>query len=188
LTVITRILTYLFKSRNKLYYHWPELWRSLLSFTRFLTTYVEDLKSLLGTEEVVQTLVNLLALALTGGETFVPNAADYDDLFYKIVESGDALVKFRDAYRISKDGEHSAVNNLIRVSKHYQELIEAQKTKDSHISPREVGKIIKQGYETLSIEITEGLDHVEPFREADHKVELKKTARVAVADASAIVV
>jgi hypothetical protein len=183
ITTITRTLTFLIKTRNKLYYHWAELWRSLLSFTRFLTVYADDLKSLVDTEELVQSLVNLLALSLTNGETFVPTAGDYDDLFYKLVESGEALVKFRDAYSISRPGDTSPMNTLIGVSEHYQELIKAQKGKGRHISPREVTRIIQQGYESLSLDITEGLDHVELFREVDHKTELKKIARVSVADA-----
>jgi hypothetical protein len=187
LTAITRILTFLIKTRNKLYYHWAELWRSLLSFTRFLTVYADDLKSLVDTEELIQSLVNLLALSLTNGESFVPTAGDYDDLFYKLVESGEALVKFRDAYSISKPGDTSRMNTLISVSKHYEELIQAQKGKGRHISPREVTKIIQQGYETLSLDITEGMDHMEMFREADHKTELKKIARVSVADAVTLV-
>lgn len=186
LSVISRILIFLVKSRNKLYYHWHELWRSLLSFTKFLTTYADDLKSLIGTPELIEALVDLLALALTSGELFVPLASDYDDLFYKLVESGDLLVKFRDTYHLGKDGGPGAINTLISASRHYQELIEAQKAKTSHLSPKEVSKIIKQGYETLSIEITESFDHIEAYREADHKVELKKIARVAVADAAAL--
>jgi hypothetical protein len=143
--------------------------------------------TVLHTEELIQSLVNLLALSLTNGESFVPTAGDYDDLFYKLVESGEALVKFRDAYSISKPGDTSRMNTLISVSKHYEELIQAQKGKGRHISPREVTKIIQQGYETLSLDITEGMDHMEMFREADHKTELKKIARVSVADAVTLV-
>jgi len=187
LTVLSRLLSYLAKSCTKLAYHWSELWRSLLSFVRFLTQYADDIKSLSGTTELVQTLVDLLALALTSGEAFLPNAKDYDDLFYKLVESGDALVKFRDTYSISKPDEKSGINTLIGVSKHYAELIESQRAKKEHLSPKEVNKIIKQGYETLSIEAKEGVEQVEVFREADRKVELKKIARVAVGDAVVLV-
>lgn len=40
--------------------------------------------------------MNLIALALSAGDAFLPGAAEYDDLFYKLVEAGDVLVKFRD--------------------------------------------------------------------------------------------
>ena len=52
-----------------------------------------------------------------------------------------------------------------------------------NLSPREVHRIIKQGYETLSIPPLEGLSAWQKFREADWKVELKRAARCAVDDA-----
>lgn len=185
--VISRITSYLAKSRSKLPYHWSELWRSLLSFVRFLTTYVDDLKPLPGIDEVVEGVTDLLTTAMSSGELFLPDAAAYDDLFYKLVESGEALIKFRDVYQLSKPDENKPINSLIGVSKHYKELIETQRSKITHLTPREVDKVIKQGYDTLSIETKEGLDHVEKYREVDHKVELKKIARVAVADAATLV-
>lgn len=184
IAVLSRILSHLAKSRTKLIYHWAEVWRSLLSFVRFLTTYADDLKTLSGTSQLVTSLTDLLTVALTNGEAFLPDASAYDDLFYKLVESGEALIKFRDVYSLSKPDANTPINTLIGVSKHYQELIETQKSKSTHLTPREVNKIIKQGYDTLSIETKEGLDHVEKFREADYKVELKKIARVAVTDAA----
>lgn len=185
--VLSRILSHLTKTRTKLVYHWSELWRSLLSLTRFLTTYADDLRNLPDIHKLVESLVDLLTTALSLGEAFLPDAASYDDLFYKLVESGDSLVKFRDTYSLSKPDAITPVNTLIGVSKHYRELIETQKSKSTHLTPREVNKIIKQGYDTLSIETKESLDHAERFREADHKVELKKIARVAVTDAAGLV-
>ncbi|KAK5119375.1 hypothetical protein LTR85_007731 [Meristemomyces frigidus] len=188
LAVLSRLLAFLAKSRTKLACHWSELWRSLLSFVRFLNQYAEDLKFLSGTDKLVHDLADLLALALTAGEAFLPDAKDYDDLFYKLVESGDTLTKFRDTYSLSKPDSKSAINTLIGVSKHYQELIESQRAKKEHLSPREINKIIKAGYETLSIEAKEGTEQqAEQYREASHKVELKKIARVAVADAAVLV-
>ena len=185
LTVLNRLLSYLAKSRTKLKYHWSELWRALLSFVRFLTSYPDDLKALTRTTEVAQALTELLALALTAGEALLPDAAAYDDLFYKLVESGDALIKLRDTYSLSSATEkQSPINTLIGVSQHYQELIDDQKTKKEHLSPREVSKIIKQGYETLNIEAKESAEADGRYREAEYRSILKRVARVAVVDAS----
>lgn len=170
-----------------LVYHWPELWRSILSFIRFLTVYVSDLKPLPNIETLITALIKLTTLALTSGETFLPDSASYDDLVYKIVENGDSLTKFRDAYSLGANSTSSeaaaSMKTLVGVSKHYSDLIAAQRDQIRNPSPRQVGNIIKQGYETLSIEVREGLDRWEGFREADHKTVLKKLARVAVADA-----
>ncbi len=75
------------------------------------------------------------------------------------------------------------MNILINVSSHYTRLLEEQKGKgNKHMSPKEIRKIIRQGYETLSIEAKEGLDRGEKYREASHKALLKKVTRVAVKD------
>jgi len=166
-------------------YHWSELWRSLLSFIRFLTTYAEDLRLLPGAQELINDLVNLIALSMSTGEAFLPDPTSYDDLFYKLVETGDILTKFRDAYDLSKQTSASSIDTLISVSSHYHALLEEGKGKarSKNLSPNEVNQIIKQGYETLSIQAREGLDQWEKFREADHKAALKRIARLAVADA-----
>ncbi|KAK3721798.1 hypothetical protein LTR37_002963 [Vermiconidia calcicola] len=189
LAVLSRILAYLAKSRTKLTYHWAETWRSLLSFVRFLTTYPDDLKALPRTTELVEALVEVLVRALTTGEAFLPDAAAYDDLFYKLVESGDALIKLRDAYSLSSPtAKDSHINTLINVSKHYQELIDSERAKKEHLSPKEVSKIIKQGYETLSLEAKEGPQAAESgYREVEYRSVLKRAARLVVADAANLV-
>jgi hypothetical protein len=188
IVVLSRILSHLSKTRTKLPYHWSELWRSLLSFVRFLTTYAEDLNTLHGTSDVVQTLVDLLTLSLNTGERFLPDSGSYDDLFYKLVESGQALTDLRTAYNLAKPDERTSINTLIGVSTHYRDLIdEHHKGKSTNLSPAEVAKIIKTGYETLSIETREGLEIGKRFREADSKSVVKKATRVAVADAAKLV-
>ena len=163
------------------------MWRTLLSFVRFLTTYESDIKANYKSNGMVNILVNLLAFALSSGENFLPDPASYDDLFYKLVESGDILIKFRDAYGLA--GQSDSMQTLINVSSHYQSLLENNdkaKARSKHLSPQEVNNIIKQGYETLSIDASEGLDRWDKFREADHKSLLKKIARAAVEDAKTL--
>ncbi|EOD48884.1 hypothetical protein GTA08_BOTSDO07757 [Neofusicoccum parvum] len=182
------LTSYLFQHAHP--YHWSELWRSLLSFIRFLTTYANDIKSLRESPRLIDDTVNLIALSLSAGESFLPDAAAYDDLFYKLVETGDILTKFRDAYDLSKQSSSSSIETLISVSSHYHSLLEGDekgKVKSKNLSPREVSKVIKQGYETLSIQAREDLDHWERYREADHKVILKKVSRAAVEDSKALV-
>ena len=188
IVVLSRILSHLAKTRTKLQYHWSELWRSLLSFVRFLTTYADELNKIHGVQEVVQKLVDLLTLALNTGESFLPDSASYDDLFYKLVESGEALTSLRSAYNLAKPDEHTSINTLIGVSSHYRDMIvEHHKGKSTNLSPAEVAIIIRKGYETLSIEVREGLEIGKPFREADWKGVVKKVTRVAVADAAMLV-
>lgn len=133
---------------------------------------------------MIDILVNLLAFALSSGENFLPDPASYDDLFYKLVETGDILTKFRDTFGLGSSG---AMQILVNVSSHYHSLL-ADGKKGRHFSPEEVSVVIKQGYETLSIDSSEGLDldRWDKFREADFKTLLKKIARAAVDDAKAL--
>ncbi|KAG0638888.1 hypothetical protein HOY80DRAFT_1009810 [Tuber brumale] len=181
--ILSRSISFLIRSRTRLAYHWTDLWRSILSLIRFLTSYSSDLKDLPDLQPFLDDLVNLIALALSAGDAFLPNAAEYDDLFYKLVEAGDTLVKFRDSYDLNSRPQNS-ISTLITVSEHYYALISENqsRTKSKNLSPQQVGEVIKSGYETLSITSKDGLDAWERYREADERAFLKRAARVAVGD------
>jgi len=180
--IILRIISHLSRSRTRLNYHWAELFRSLLSLVRFLTSYTVDLKHLNHIEVLLDDLVNLIALSLSAGEAFLPSPAAYDDLFYKLIETGDVLIKFRDNYELGKRQTNS-IDTIISVSTHYKQLLaDGQSSRKGHLTHAQVASVIKQGYETLSIQAKEGLDNWDKYREADRKTFLKKMARVAVGD------
>ncbi|KAK0705933.1 hypothetical protein B0T26DRAFT_724995 [Lasiosphaeria miniovina] len=189
--ILLRIISYLSRSRTRLQYHWADLFRSLLALVRFLTTYAGDLRGLPQIDVLLDHVVNLLALGLSAGEAFLPTPAAYDDLFYKVVESGEVLVKFRDTYRLVHRPSNS-ISTLVNVSTHYKEMLAeseggvakpiAGKRSGSQLTSLQVAEVIKQGYETLSIQTKEGLDSWENYREADERTLLKKMARAAVAD------
>ncbi|KAL2821922.1 hypothetical protein BJX63DRAFT_427284 [Aspergillus granulosus] len=221
IAILLRILTYLSMNRIRLAYHWSELWRNLLSLMRFLTTYVSDLTSSPYITTLATSLVDLIAFCVSTGDTFLPDPASYDDLFYKLVETGPIIAKFRDVYSLkpsaassslsksadsNKDIHVAAVETLISVSTHFYTLLfnpgtdsEAKTEGDAqtpvpipaaqkkNLSPREVHRIIKQGYDTLSIQPPEGLSAWTRYREADWKTELKRAARCAVDDATHLV-
>jgi hypothetical protein len=188
LGVVLRIVSFLGRSRLKFSYHWSELWRSLLSFTRFLTTYASDIKSLPNYNKVIDALVDLIAFSLSAGEAFLPDAQSYDDLFYKLVETGDILNTFRTTYNLQKSPE---MELLVGVSTHYNQLLTEKMSKggrgNKSLSPKEVQGIIKQGYDTLNVSAREGLDQFERWREADWRVGLKRCARVVVDDGKVLV-
>ncbi|KAI0900232.1 DUF1741-domain-containing protein [Annulohypoxylon nitens] len=178
--IMLRVISYLSRSRTRLQYHWSELFRSLLSLIRFLTTYAADLKGLSHFDSLLDLVVNLLALSLSAGEAFLPTPAAYDDLFYKVVESGEVLTKFRDTYSLSSRPSNS-IGTLVSVSAHYKTMLESGGSK-RNLTSTEVAEVIKQGYETLSIQAKEGLDGWERYREADERTLLKKMARATVTD------
>lgn len=184
--IMLRIISYLSRSRTRLGYHWSELFRSLLSLIRFLATYTADLKELPHVDTLLDHVVNLLALSLSAGEAFLPTPAAYDDLFYKVVESGEVLAKFKTNYGL-QNRKSNSIDTLISVSAHYEQMLttdgSSSKKKLSNLTTHQVTEVIKQGYETLSIQAKEGLDTWDRFREADERILLKKMARTSVEDA-----
>lgn len=222
LGIILRIVTQLSRNKIRIRYHWSYLWGTLLSFLRFLTQYASDLASHQAKirHSVCTPLSNLIAFCLSTGETFLPDPSSYDDLFYKLIEAGSQLfTRFRDAYyRRSANsllpnttslprslsakhraGDQSAIDILIQVSTHYHSLLQTQDggKKAYHQTPAAVQKVIKQGYETLSIEAAEGLGKWEGWREGggsgdadddwDWRGELKRIVRTVVGDARRVV-
>ncbi|KAK2074186.1 hypothetical protein P8C59_008410 [Phyllachora maydis] len=197
--ILLRIISYMSRSRTRLPYHWNELFRSLLTLVRFLTTYAADLRGVSHVETLLDLVVNLVALGLSAGEAFLPTPAAYDDLFYKVVEAGDVLVKFQDTWGLANRPSNS-IKTLVSVSTHYKEMLTsggggggggkaaAERRGGSNLTSLQVADVIKQGYESLSIQSKEGLDRWERFREADERMLLKKMARAAVVDVKALVV
>jgi hypothetical protein len=203
---------------------------------RFLTTYASDLSSNPQIDTLTTSLVDLIAFCLSAGDTFLPDPGSYDDLFYKLVETGPILARYREAYTKKKPlshpsttsgpsterpppPHHHSIDTLINVSTHFHSLLflpEKDKSDDAasssnpttgdssttaspvtpaaiatikkkSLSPREVHEIIRQGYDTLSIQSHEGLNTWEKWREADRKLELKRIARCAVEDVRKVV-
>lgn len=191
LGILLRIISYLSRSKTRLTYHWSEFFRSLLSLVRFLATYTSDLKDLTHINTLLDHVVNLLALSLSAGEAFLPTPAAYDDLFYKIVESGDVLGRFKENYGL-QNRKSNSIDTLISVSTHYKQMLSegggpTKRKKPSNLTTHQVTEVIKQGYETLSIQAKEGLDTWDNFREADERILLKQMARASVGDVRVMV-
>ena len=122
--------------------------------------------------------------------------------FINLFEAGNHLERFKKAFAnhmkpptdsIGAANAGAAANGstalpidvLIQVSTHYHHLVEDEKGKGrmhNNLSPREVSKVIKEGYETLALPGMDGLDRWDRFREGDERGLLKRAARVAVED------
>lgn len=186
IALIQRLISHLSRSRTRLEYHWNELFRSLLTLIRFLASYSSDLGNLTDIDILLDTLTNVIALSLSTGETFLPTPAAYDDLFYKLVETGDILTKFSSAYNL-EERPNNNIGTLIGVSKHYNALLK-DGTKGANVknlTSAQVASVIKEGYETLELKGGEGLDGWERWREKEYRAFLKKVARGAVDDVKA---
>jgi len=193
-TVLLRLLVSLSRTRNRLSYHWAELWRTLFSFLRFLSTYPAELSALPSIHGPVDGLLNVLAFAVSSGESFLPDPAAYDDLFYKMIEATSFAEGKDDVFGIlqkhfatgTRPAAQSAIDMMAKCNSHYRTMLEEQKSKRKNLAPGDVSKIIKQGHETLDIPSTEAWSTWSKYREVDRKSLLKRAARVAVADVRAM--
>ena len=179
--ILLRIVSHLSKTHTRLQYHWDELWRSLLGLIRFFNSYVPDLKVLPQIDMLLDLVVNVVALSLSAGEVFLPGPTSYDDLFYKIVETHEVLLKFRDAYSLAERASNN-IDTLIGVGEHYQRILESERKKLGKLNAIKMTEVIKKGYETLRIDNKEGLDSWAKFQEADERVLLKRVVREVVND------
>lgn len=143
----------------------------------------------------------MLALAVTQGESFLPASTDYDDLFYKLVEAGHYLPRFKSSFSPylsqalpstqphSRNPQNLPIDLLILVSTHYQSLISAAKGAGrvgKDLSPREVSRVIREGYETLVLpEVETG--GWERWREGEDRGLVKRWGRCVVEDGRRIV-
>ncbi|KAK7207475.1 hypothetical protein BZA70DRAFT_271410 [Myxozyma melibiosi] len=179
---ILRIISQLKRLRVRLTYHWSELWKSIFSFLRFMVSSASHVQSLDGVSELVDDTIRILVLAFSAGESFLSGAADYDDLFYKLVETGDLLTRLSTTYKLPTT--HS-IGTLVSISEHYRNLIKEKSTmfSSSHLSSEQVSEVIKNGYDTLSISAQQGIDVWDRYRESDERVFLKKAGMTAVHDA-----
>ncbi|EXJ70863.1 uncharacterized protein A1O5_05855 [Cladophialophora psammophila CBS 110553] len=186
LGIILRIVTHLEQTKTRLQHHWAYIWGSLLSLMRFLTQYASDLKHVRDIrQDLCATLASLATFCLSKGDGFLPDPSSFDDFFYKLIEANDVLHRFKQAYcdgGSQSDTLERSVEALISVSSHYHELLKVQHGKKTHQSPAAIQKVIKEGYETLNLEVDEGFGRWEKWRESNWKAEVKKMIRVAVED------
>ncbi|MCJ1389597.1 hypothetical protein MMC18_002454 [Xylographa bjoerkii] len=186
--LVHRLFCCLAQNRTPLAYHWPVLWQALLSLLRFLATYAADLAGQPGDIHALLTpLLRVLALAVCSGSAFLPDAPAYDDLVYKLVENSATLDKLKAAYALRDD---SPLEVLRHVAAHYHGLLQTERGKGrvgKDLSPREVGRVIRGGYEGLVLPSGEGmgLESWEGYREGEERAWVKRAGRVAVEDVRA---
>ncbi|KAI5291201.1 hypothetical protein KEM54_005938 [Ascosphaera aggregata] len=224
--VLVDAINHNLRKSTRLTYHYSQLWRTLLNLVRFLTTYSADLLNNPKITTLASSLTDLITFCISAGDTFLPDPASYDDLYYKVVESGQTLQTFKDLYKPTsmknQIRSEQSIETLMSVANHFNSLLftpdkhrqqqvqtpppplpqtSQQLTKDvtesgattprpssarkKLLSPKEVHEIIKQRYDTLSIQAAEELSTWERWREVDWRSELKRTSRVAVDDAKA---
>ncbi|KAK9471058.1 uncharacterized protein V1510DRAFT_368759 [Dipodascopsis tothii] len=182
LACIRRIISQLKRQRIRLKYHWAELWRSLISLTKFMANHSQHLIKLPSINNLVDETIRILVLAFSSGELFLHDAEDYDDLFYKFVETGDLFKRISEKYEMYTRA--TSIETLISIAEHYNDLIEQKSVFFSgQLSTDQVSEIIRSGYDSLSISSQDEVDRWDKYREVDERSYLKRLGLMSVADA-----
>ena len=85
LYVIHRLLSYQKRSRVRVPYPWKELWTSLISLIKFLTSNETTLVKKMNVFSVAYQVTIIFNLFITYGDTFLPSPSSYDELYYELV-------------------------------------------------------------------------------------------------------
>lgn len=82
------------------------------------------------------------------------------------------------------------MDGLIGVATHFEGLLEEERRKGKmgkNLGPREVGRVIRAGVETLRVPETDGLERWVRWREVEERGMVKRVGRAAVEDARRVV-
>lgn len=86
LGIIVRIICYQKKCNLRVECHWTEVWSALINLLKFIINHESDLlKSKHDIFSLALTCINILNLFITFGDTFLPSAEVYDQLYYEII-------------------------------------------------------------------------------------------------------
>ena len=117
LYVIHRLLSYQKRSRVRVPYPWKDLWTSLISLLKFLTSNETALVKKMNVFAVALQVTVIFNLFITYGDTFLPSPSSYDELYYELVRchtTFDSLYSMALRYSTS-GGEHKV--RILKVEK-----------------------------------------------------------------------
>lgn len=83
--VIHRLLCFQKRCRVRLSYQWKELWTALITFLKFLLANENHLVKKMNIFNLAIQIINIFNLFITYGDTFLPSAGSYDELYYEII-------------------------------------------------------------------------------------------------------
>ncbi|CAG8466983.1 2673_t:CDS:10 [Paraglomus brasilianum] len=199
LSIIHRIIAFLNKYQIRLAYHWVELWRALISLTKFIVTNINQMENRDDIEDVLHSIIRILNMGITYGDTFLPDPPSYDNLFYEIVRSAEVFeqvtlkVNLQSSERSTMDSkpQRSAldaksigISNIKSICAHFSSKIDEWKEsrRAQSISPSQVLVIIKANYETLTLPTPGKLGYYTPYTEIPHQVAFLRQALRTVVD------
>ncbi|KAI8089999.1 uncharacterized protein BX664DRAFT_334428 [Halteromyces radiatus] len=192
LSVMHRILSFLYKRRIRLDYHWTELWCTLTTVLHFTSVHLDQLK--LKSQEFNPFLASLLTvfnMCVTHGEVFLHDTKSFDSLFYEIIRSSDDFMalshyvtessiagkKGQTAMTTSSSDRSPPLSsnnfaNIRTICNHFKPALEegqvAQQIK--YPSPDQVMALIQEHFATLTLAPMDKLEQFSPYTEIPNEM------------------
>ncbi|KAI8339698.1 hypothetical protein BC941DRAFT_501151 [Chlamydoabsidia padenii] len=186
-SVIHRILSFLYKRRIRLDYHWNELWCTLTAILHFTVVHLDILKAKpQDFHPFLSSLLRLFNICVVHGEIFLYDTKSFDSLFYEIIRSSDDFMALSHyvtetnlaGKKAQSSGDRSpplsqqSFSNLKIICNHFKpaldEGMEIHQIK--YLNPDQVLALIQEHFATLSLEPVDKLDHFTPYNEIPNEM------------------
>lgn len=177
LAIVHRLLCYQKKCRVRLQYSWKELWTALISLLKFLLHHESDLVQQHNIFQLASQVVNIFNLFITYGDTFLPSASSYDQLYYEVIRMHqvfDGMYSMALRYTSGevqwKESAAKLTNHLVNVRaiiNHFAPKIDSWSASNrvSALTEEQVLEVVRCNYDTLTLKLHDNLDQYERYSE-----------------------
>jgi len=177
LSCIHRVLAYQKRCRVRIAYNWRDLWSTLIALLKFVVANESNLNKKINVFHICSQVVTIFNVFITYGDTFLPSAAAYDELYYELVrchQTFDNLYSMALRYSTC-GGEHkdtamritNSLVNIRAITSHFQPRIESWLAKEQLSTPTEdqILDVVRANYDSLTLKLQDSLDQYESYAE-----------------------
>jgi len=177
LSCIHRLLVYQKRCRVRISYNWRDLWSTLIALLKFMVANESNLIKKVNVFTICSQVVTIFNVFITYGDTFLPSASSYDELYYELVRCHHTFDNFHSmALRYSTcGGEHkdtamritNSLVNIRAITCHFQPRIESwlQKEQLSTPSEEQILEVVRANYDSLTLKLQDSLDQYDNYVE-----------------------